>query len=509
MLDLKNGTVLDSASGSEPDGPIALRNLIVPQLRELLDKGRAEAERRLAKNQDGLACARALAALTDRLVGMTYEAVSSLLDPAAGARPAGIAVVATGGYGRGTMAPGSDVDLLFLMPARASALGESIAEAMLYILWDLKLKVGHATRTIEECVREARADMTIRTSLLETRFLVGNEALAAELVTRFDREVVKGTAPAFVDAKLKERDARVHRAGASRYLVEPNVKESKGGLRDLNTLFWIAKYVYRIHDTAELVKAGLFTAEEALLFDRCEEFLWRVRCHLHFLTGRPEERLTFDNQRLVAERLGFAGRKGQSAVERFMKAYFVVAKQVGDLTAIVCAGLEARHAKNRPVLDRVLGPFRRRRRDLESKDFIVDNARIRTRSDDAFEKDPVNLIRLFWLADRHDLPVHPDASRLVSRSMRLIGPGLRRDPEANRLLLDILTSKNAPEVVLRRMNETGVLGRFIPEFGRVVAMMQFNMYHHYTVDEHLVRSIGVLAEIEAQRLEAEHPLANR
>jgi [protein-PII] uridylyltransferase len=509
MLDLKNGTVLDIVAGSTADSSLALRNRLVPELRDLLEKGRAEAERRLARQGNGLACARALAALTDRLIGMTYEAVTRQLQPANGLEPSRLAVVATGGYGRGTMAPGSDVDLLFLLPARNSARGESVAEAMLYILWDLKLKVGHATRTIDECVREARGDMTIRTSLLETRFLVGDEALAAELVTRFDREVVKGSAPAFVDAKLKERDARVHRTGASRYLVEPNVKDGKGGLRDLNTLFWIAKYVYRIRDTAELVKAGLFTAEEAQLFERCEEFLWRVRCHLHFLTGRPEERLTFDNQRLVAERLGFSGRRGQSAVERFMKAYFVVAKQVGDLTAIVCAGLEARHAKNRPVLDRVLGPFRPRRRDLESKDFIVDNARLRTCSDDVFERDPVNLIRLFWLADRHDLAVHPDASRLVSRSTRLIGPGLRRDPEANRLFLEILTSKNAPEVVLRRMNETGVLARFIPEFGRVVAMMQFNMYHHYTVDEHLIRSVGVLAEIEAQRLEAEHPLANR
>jgi [protein-PII] uridylyltransferase len=508
MLDLKNGTVLDAAKTREADDMAALRSRLVPELRELLEKGRAEAERRLYRPDGGLACARAIAALTDQLVMTAYEAIGRQMG--FGSAPSdGLAVIATGGYGRGTMAPGSDVDLLFLLPARHSSRGESVAEAILYILWDLKLKVGHATRTVDECVREARADMTIRTSLLETRFLVGNEALAHELATRFDRDVVKGTAPAFVDAKLKERDARVHRAGASRYLVEPNVKESKGGLRDLNTLFWIAKYVYRIHSTVELVQAGLFTAEEAQLFERCEEFLWRVRCHLHFLTGRPEERLTFDNQRLVAERLGFSGRQGQSAVERFMKAYFSVAKQVGDLTAIVCAGLEARHAKHRPVLDRVLGSFRRRRGDLESKEFVVDNARIRTRSDDVFERDPVNLIRLFWLADRHNLAVHPDASRLVSRSMRLIGPSLRRDPEANRLFVDILTSKNAPEVVLRRMNETGVLGRFIPDFGRVVAMMQFNMYHHYTVDEHLIRSVGVLAEIEAQRLEAEHPLANR
>jgi [protein-PII] uridylyltransferase len=486
-----------------------VRQRLVPELRSLVRNGQAEIERQFLRSGRGLDCARALSALTDSVVTIAYENVVRQIAPAmAGGLPE-LAVVATGGYGRGTMAPGSDVDLLFLLPAKHSPLCERIAEAMLYILWDLKLKVGHATRTIDECVREAKADMTIRTSLLETRYILGNEALYDELVARYEREVVRGSAAAFVEAKLKERDARVRRAGASRYLVEPNVKDGKGGLRDLNTLFWVGKYVYRVHQTEELVGAGLFTADEAALFERCEEFLWRVRCHLHFVTGRPEERLTFDSQRLIADRMGFSGRQGQSAVERFMKAYFVVAKQVGDLTAIVCAGLEARQAKNRPVLDRMFGSFRRKRGPLESADFIVDNARITVRKDTAFEHDPVNLIRLFWLADRHNLPVHPDASRLATRSVKLITPSLRRDPTANRLFLDIVTSKNAPEIVLRRMNETGVLGRFIPDFGRIVAMMQFNMYHHYTVDEHLIRSIGVLAEIEAQRLEFEHPLANR
>jgi [protein-PII] uridylyltransferase len=408
------------------------------------------------------------------------------------------------------MAPGSDVDLLFLLPYKQTAWSESVVEAMLYVLWDLKLKVGHATRSVEECIREARADMTIRTALLEARFLFGETALFDQLVARFGKEVVQSSAAEFVDAKLKERDARVNKAGASRYLVEPNVKDGKGGLRDLNTLFWISKYVYRVREPEELVKAGLFTPEEFRLFARCEEFLWRVRCHMHFVTGRAEERLSFDLQRLIAERIGFKGRGGLSGVERFMKSYFLIAKDVGDLTAIVCAELEARQAKRRPVLDRMLSPFRRRRGGtLEGDDFVIENDRINVRGDDAFERDPVNLIRMYWLADRHNLAVHPDASRLATRSLRLIGLSLRNDEEANRLFLDILTSRNAPEVVLRRMNEAGVLGRFIPDFGRIVAMMQFNMYHHYTVDEHLIRSIGVLAEIEAGRLGNEHPLANR
>jgi [protein-PII] uridylyltransferase len=498
--------------GEQPLGDAAtLRSRLVPGLKAALDEGRAAAEAQLLEKQNGLACVRYLSDQMDALVRTVRDAVVRHLypadNPSTGER---LAVVATGGYGRGTLAPGSDVDLLFLLPYKQTAWSESVVEAMLYVLWDLKLKVGHATRSVDECLREGAADMTIRTSLLEARFLFGDRALYDALIERFDREIVASTAADFVDAKLKERDARVAKAGASRYLVEPNVKDGKGGLRDLNTLFWIAKYVYRVREPEELVKAGLFTPEEFRLFARCEEFLWRVRCHLHFATGRAEERLTFDVQRIIAERFGSTARGGLSGVERFMKSYFLITKDVGDLTAIVCAELEARQAKRRPVLDRMLGRFRRRRGGtLADDDFLIDNDRINVRSETAFERDPVNLIRLFWLADRHNLPIHPDATRLATRSLSLIGPSLRHDPEANRLFLDILTSKNVPEVVLRRMNEAGVLGRFIPEFGRIVAMMQFNMYHHYTVDEHLIRSIGVLTEIEAGHLGNEHPLANQ
>jgi [protein-PII] uridylyltransferase len=511
MVDLSPAAILDRL-GEEPIGEGAeLRARLVPELRQALETARSSAEAQLLEERDGLACARRLSDAMDGLVRLVYEAVVHHLYPAHNPSSSErLAVVATGGYGRGTLAPGSDVDLLFLLPDKKTAWSESVVEAILYVLWDLKLKVGHATRSVDECLREGRGDMTIRTSLLEARFLFGDQELFDLLVARFDKEVVAASAAEFVDAKLRERDARVAKAGTSRYLVEPNVKDGKGGLRDLNTLFWISKYVYRVRSPEELVAAGLFTPEEFRLFARCEEFLWRVRCHMHFATGRAEERLTFDLQRQIAERIGLSARGGLSAVERFMKAYFLIAKDVGDLTAIVCAELEARQAKRRPVLDRVFGRFRRRRGGaLEGEDFVVDNNRVNVRSEDAFERDPVNLIRLFWLADRHNLAVHPDATRLATRSLKLIAPPLRNDPEANRLFLDVLISQNAPEVVLRRMNETGVLGRFVPDFGRIVAMMQFNMYHHYTVDEHLLRSIGVLSEIEAGRLGDEHPLANR
>ncbi|MCX7898607.1 MAG: [protein-PII] uridylyltransferase [Methylocystis sp.] len=479
----------------------ARRTAVIELFRAALNEGRARARALLEEGGGGMACARQISGLEDELIGAIYDYVVTYVYPSDNPTFAErLTIVAVGGYGRGTLAPGSDVDLLFLLPYKQTPWGESVVEAILYVLWDLRQKVGHATRSVAECMRQARADMTIRTTLLDARCILGSAELFEELTTALDKEIARSNASEFVAAKLAERDARVARAGASRYLVEPNVKEGKGGLRDLNTLFWIAKYVYRVRDANELVAAGLFTGAELSLFARCEEFLWRVRCHLHFATGRAEERLAFDLQPVLAKRLGYHDRGGLSRVERFMKHYFLVAKDVGDLTAIVCAALEARQAKPRAIFERFLQPFRRRRSKAPQGDFIIDHDRISIAGPDIFARDPVNIIRLFWMADHHGLPLHPDALRAVTLSLRLIDASLRENKEANRLFLEILLSRNMTEIILRRMNEAGVLGRFIPDFGRIVAMMQFNMYHHYTVDEHLLRAVGGLSDLEAGRL---------
>jgi [protein-PII] uridylyltransferase len=490
------------------DDEAAFRRGAVEAFAAALEAGRAEARRALERGGRGRTCARALSDLEDEIIRAIHDMAASLVRPG-GSKAAPLTILAVGGYGRGMLAPGSDVDLLFLIDDEKDAAGAKLIETILYVLWDLKQKVGHATRTIDECIRQARADMTIRTSVLEARLIMGEAKRFETLRARFDKEIVAKTASEFATAKLVERDARIKRAGESRYLVEPNIKEGKGGLRDLNTLFWIAKYVYRVHDPRELVEAGLFSQREFALFSRCEEFLWRVRCHLHFLTGRAEERLSFDVQRPIAERLGYAARAGQADVERFMKHYFLVAKDVGDLTAIVCAALEERQAKQPQGFDRFLGRLRRRPQALDDAgDFKIDHDRINVIGADAFERDPVNLIRLFWTADRSSLAIHPDATRLVTQSLKRIDAELRDDPEANRLFLEILTSRRSPETALRRMNEAGVLGRFIPDFGRVVGLMQFSMYHHYTIDEHLLRTVGVLSRIEAGEFKEEHPLVS-
>jgi len=483
------------------------RPKVLEHLAKILKEGHAEAERRLlASETDGMTTARSLSDLQDQLIRATYEYTVSFVYPAQNPTSAEhLCIIAVGGYGRGAMAPGSDVDLLFLRPYKKTPWGESVIEYMLYILWDLRQKVGQATRTVEECINLAKKDYTIRTSILEARYLWGDTKLFNELRKKFISQVQSsGSGQDFVDEKLGERDARHERAGASRYLVEPNIKEGKGGLRDLHTLFWIGKYLYHVEHSSELVAQGVFSEDEYKLFEKAENFLWAVRCHLHFLTGRAEERLSFDVQQEMATRLGYTERSGLRGVERFMKHYFLVAKDVGDLTRIFCLVLEVQNKKRLPSLARFLPSFARRR----FGDFVEESGRLNIAHDDVFKNDPVNLIRLFHVADETGLLIHPNTFKQVTRSLKLINGDLRKSPDANALFLETVCSNNDPERLLRRMNESGVLGKFLPDFGKIVAMMQFNMYHHYTVDEHLIRAVGLLAQLEAGDIRDDHPLAH-
>ena len=402
------------------------------------------------------------------------------------------------------MAPHSDVDIAFLTPWKQTGWVEQVIESMLYTLWDLGLKVGHSSRSLDDMVRLAKSDLTVRTALLESRFVWGDEALNDEAGARFRRDVVAGTDKDFVTAKLEERNERHRRMGDSRYVVEPNVKEGKGGLRDLHTLFWIGKYVHRVDAVDGLVEAGLLTRDELHEFQRAENFLWAVRCHLHMIAGRAEERLTFDYQREIAERMQYANRPGKSAVERFMQYYYLQAKTVGDLTGLFLAHLDEQFAQRGRRF--TLAAIPRRPRKLNG--FKLVRGRLALPADDFLEQDPLRLIEMFALADRHGLEIHPAAIRCARRDARLIDAKVRADPRANALFLDVLTSPRDPETVLRWMNEAGVFGRFVPDFGRVVAQTQFDMYHHYTVDEHTIRAIGLLARIDNGALKDEHPIAS-
>ncbi len=498
---------IDAAAAAAPARD-AIRAAVVPVLREAHGEGRAAIAAAIAAApREADRAIHDYAWLVDRVVGLALHVAHRWLHPLASPTASErISAIAVGGYGRAEMAPFSDVDLLFLTPYKQTPWGESLIESTLYCLWDLRLKVGHSVRTIDDCLRYARSDVTVRTSLLEHRYLWGDEGLAHRLRDRL-WDYFGTTGPEFIELKLAERAERHARQGSTRYLLEPNVKEGKGGLRDLQTLFWIAKYLNRTQSTDDLVEIGVFTPDEYGIFTEAEAFLWTTRVHLHLLNGRAIEQLTFDTQVEIAATLGYQSTEGQRPVERFMQDYFLHAKHVGDLTRIFLSGLEARHAKPKPSLGGRLKSAFAFRKGTAAAPYRVKNGRLDFADEAAFDKEPVNILRLFEEGLATGIPIHPDALRRVAASLSLIDDGFREDREANRIFLDLLLGHNNPERALRLMNEVGVLGAFIPEFGRIVAMMQFNMYHHYTVDEHTIHTISTLSQIERRELLGDLPVS--
>ena len=456
----------------------------------------------LAEPLRARALVNAQAVLTDGLV-QTALAVAQRLHPLPNPTEAErIAVLAVGGYGRAEMAPQSDVDLLFLTPWKITPWAEAVIETMLYMLWDLKLKVGHSSRTVADCLRLGREDITIRTALLEHRFICGHAPLATELGDKLWSDLFKTTGREFIEAKLAERAERHKRQGGQRYVLEPNVKEAKGGLRDLQTLYWIGKYLHRVPSSAGLVGAGLLTAEEYAQFERAENFLWAARCHLHYVTGRPTDQLTFDLQVEVAARMGYRDGHGRRAVEHFMQDYFRHATRVGELTRVFLTELEARHAKPEA---RIMGFFSRKK---AKAGFKLVQGRLDVADPAKFLADKLNLLRAFEEALRSGYLLHPNIMRLIAGHLDLIDDEMRDNPEAQRIFLALMLDHGNPERALRRMNELGVLAAFIPEFENIVAMMQFNVYHHYTVDEHIIQTISTLAQIERGELVEDLPLSS-
>ncbi len=495
---------LDAAYGRADDSK-AVRAAAVDVLQAALATGRkAISDAFLADPGNARPTVRSYAWLADQIVTSTLDMAITQLHPNANPTEAErIAVLAVGGYGRMEMVPYSDVDLLFLTPHKITPWAESVIESMLYALWDLHLKVGYASRTVTECIRLGREDYTIRTALLEHRFIGGHQPLEDELRRRLWSELFRNTAAEFIEAKLTERAGRHARQGGQRYMVEPNVKEGKGGLRDLQSLFWIDKYIHEIQDTAELVRMDVFRQEEFDAFVRAENFLLAVRCHLHLISNRAQDQLTFEMQVEVASRMGYSDGGGRRAVEHFMQDYFRHATQVGELTRIFLTALEERHVKRKPML---AGLFRRKR---AGKGYRIELNRLNIADEAEFFRDKVNILRIFEEALRTGHLIHPDAMRMISAHLHIIDDGMRKDREAVRIFLDLLLKHGNPERALRRMNELGVLPAFLPEFEPVVAMMQFNMYHSYTVDEHTIQTISVLAQIERGELIEELPVASQ
>lgn len=471
-------------------------------LKEAVQRGLSVVRHRFeSKMASGTDVVRANSFLMDQVIRIIYDFANEHRFVSSTEKENQLSLSAVGGYGRGELSPFSDLDLLFLLPLKESEHCEQMVTYILYMLWDLGLKVGHAARTVTECIQHARTDTTVCTAMMEARWLWGEQNLYNRFKTSFQREIIRESCVEFVETKLTERDERHARLGDTRYVLEPNVKEGKGGLRDLHTLFWIARYLYGVSNIGQLVNVGVLTSDIATRFTRAQNFLWTVRCHLHYLAGRAEDQLTFDVQQIIGHRMGYTDRVCAHGVERFMKHYFLSTKEVGNLTRVLCAVLEERY-KRKPKLAKIATTVVSQ---YNVGECPVENRRL-TLTQRTITDDPICLIRLFYTAHVYGLDIHPDALRLITENRTIIKK-LRDDPEANSFFIKVLMSVRNPITVLRLMNESGVLGHFIPAFGRVVAQIQYDMYHVYTTDEHIIRAVGILHDIENGRLTTELPLS--
>nr|WP_244460032.1 [protein-PII] uridylyltransferase [Roseomonas fluvialis] len=455
-----------------------------------------------AHELSGLAAARWLAALTDTVMVGIHAYTEATLPPAPGEKP--WALVATGGYGRGVLAPFSDIDLLFLTDAGMGSRGKQSVEFMLYLLWDLGLKVGHATRSRGDCMVDAKGDATVLTALLDARHVAGEDAVFRRFEDAFRKTRAEWGLRPFLTAKRAERQQRHARYGESPFMVEPHVKEGRGGLRDLQTLYWLARYAFNVQRMPELVGAhtpggGLLLPEEARAIRRAWDFFWTVRFHLHIVTGRAEERLTFDLQPVVGARMGYTRHGLQDGVERFMKHFFLTVRDVARFTRILEPAIE-RAALGPPAVVPASD------KALTEAGFALADGKIIAAPGHDFTIDPVLMLRIFRMARDRGLDIHPLAFRAIVRHARHVAR-LRGQPDASAEFLDILSGRD-PGTWLRMLNEAGLISRLLPDWQRIVGLMQFDTYHVFTVDEHTIETVGVLAALERGELNEVAPVAS-
>ncbi|MEE9254848.1 MAG: [protein-PII] uridylyltransferase [Pseudomonadales bacterium] len=410
-----------------------------------------------------------------------------------------LSLVAVGGYGRVELHPHSDVDILILTRDEPDTTLTPSIEKFLTMTWDLNLQVGHSVRPITECLRLAREDLTIATTLIESRTLVGRDALRRELTELLDEKEV-WPSKEFFKAKLSEQDARHRRFENVEYNLEPNVKQSPGGLRDIQMVRWITRRHFGTDDFAHLVALGFLTAEEHEILSDGQRFLWRVRFGLHLRVGRCEDRLLFDHQRALAERFGYSDQEGKLAVEQFMHDYYrtvLALREVND----VLLQLYDEEILSKGVAERI--------RPINER-FRVHNDYIEALSPRVFEDCPAAMLELFVLManDEHVQGVRAGTIRLIRDNLHLIDDAFRNDPKITHYFMDLLRASYNLVSQLTRMRRYGVLGAYLPEYGRVVGQMQHDLFHIYTVDAHTMQVIRNMRRFRYESAREKFPVAS-
>jgi len=449
----------------------------------------------------------------DRIAAHLSKGVDQLIEALFATAPGGaaneMAICAIGGYGRQELAPYSDIDLLFLYRPQLDDRLEEALNYMLYPLWDSSLKLGYAAHTPKSAIAFANEDMIARTAYLDARFLCGAKVVFDAFHTGYDK-LRRKTKNQFVVSKLKEQAERQTASFETRYLVEPDIKESKGGLRDIQTIRWLYKYVYGGAIGASRAIDKIMEAQERRALLKAERFLWSVRCRMHDLRGRAEERLTFDIQPEIARRLGYADRSNMTAAERLMKHYFVNTIEIGRLTRILCARLEADRTKRLPHLPKFLPKALQKDEAPGKPNLRIRNGRLDFESATKARRRPLDLFRLFRASVKNPkLDFHPSALALVTEQVPAVTSEIRNDAVIAKLFKNILIEPDDPARVLRIMAETGLLGKYVPAFGSILGRIDYGLYRRFTMDEHVLRCISLLAQIRQGRLKDEHPITTR
>ncbi|HEV8640217.1 MAG TPA: [protein-PII] uridylyltransferase [Methylomirabilota bacterium] len=402
----------------------------------------------------------------------------------AGLAPAPFVIVALGGYGRGELHPSSDIDLMVIHDGELRPYVQRVTQELLYTLWDLGLQIGHSLRSLEDCVAMARTDLPSRTSMQEARFLAGDRRLFARFRRVLNENVYRRDFEQFLEAMLSERDQRYRKHGASPYIGEPNVKESAGGLRDMHTAMWLSAAKFGARTLRELREKALITEREQALTDGALTFLWRARNELHFLSGHRNDVLTRDLQPQIAKNLGYRDDDESLGVERFMRDYYLHARVIHRVAQRLIARcqetLSQRHQAARRDRQQALA---------DGLVFIDGRLYLARHSAEVFAEDPTRLLKVFWHAHRLGCELSPELERAIEASLELVDDTGRRSPVARDLFLDICRAWGRVALTLSEMHELGLLGRYLPEFGALTCLVQYDVYHKFSADRHSLLAV--------------------
>lgn len=474
------------------------RPLYLAASKHFLNHYRGEIRELHRQGAAGAAVVHEITAMTDTLIRKLFRSITRDLSHG-GRSKEQISLIAIGGYGRGELNPYSDIDLMFLYNGKDSRRVEDIAQKLLYFLWDMRLDVGYSVRTLQDCAEMASTDLTVRTALLDARILSGSRVLYKDFGKVMLTHILAKRSDSFINEKVEELRKRREKYGSSVYILEPNVKESEGGLRDLHTALWVTKIKYKVNDPRELIVKGVLSEEELASYVDALSYLWRIRNELHYLAGRKNDQLTFDAQIKLAAFFGYVDNGKTLAVEEFMRDYYLHATRVEHLSSLIVS----RCARREEGAFKILGYFIRR---PIGEGFYVLRGELVVPDESVIEKDPSRLMKIFEYAQKQGVAININVKGLIRKNLHLVNDKFRRSREVNQSFFNILRSDKGVAETLRLMHHLEFLNRFIPEFSNIFCKVQHDLYHIYTVDIHSLFAVEEIARLLRGEYAKELPL---